>query len=45
MTLLRIKTKMEEKSYQRFNSSFTLEKMWSGYKEIYVHLNNNGGRK
>ena len=40
-----IKASMEEKSYEKFNNSFTLEKMWSGYKEIYLNISTKGGKK
>lgn len=34
-----MKASMEEKSYEKFNNSFTLEKMWNRYKEIYDCIN------
>lgn len=40
-----LRTNMEEKSYEKFKNSFTLEKMWSGYKEIYERISNKGGKK
>ena len=40
-----IKASMEEKSYEKFSNSFTLEKMWSGYKEIYERISTKGGRE
>lgn len=39
------KTDMEDKSYEKFTNSFTLEKMWKGYKEIYERISNKGGKK
>ena len=36
---------MEFKSYEKYSNSFTLEKMWNGYKEIYEQISNKGGRK
>ena len=40
-----IKASMEEKSYEKFNNSFTLERMWSGYKEIYERVSKKVGKK
>lgn len=40
-----IKANMEEKAYEKFTDSFTLEKMWSGYKEIYKRISTKNGRK
>ena len=33
-----LRKSMEEKSYSKFKESFTLQKMWSGYKSIYEQL-------
>lgn len=35
---------MEEKSYEKFQSYFTLEKMWNGYKSIYENISKKGGK-
>lgn len=32
------KKMMEEESYNKFSANFTLEKMWSSYKGIYINL-------
>ena len=37
-----LRKSMEEKSYEKFENNFTLEKMWAGYKEIYRNLCKNG---
>lgn len=41
----KIKVSMEEKSYEKYTNSFTLEKMWSEYKDIYTRISAKGGRK
>lgn len=33
-----VRTNMAEKSYDKFKESFTLERMWAGYKSIYEKL-------
>lgn len=33
-----LRKKMEENSYNKYKESFTLEKMWNGYKSIYESL-------
>ena len=33
-----LRSKMEDESYKKFLASFTLEKMWNGYKTIYENL-------
>ncbi len=33
-----LRKSMEEQSYSKFKESFTLEKMWNGYKSIYEKL-------
>lgn len=33
-----LRSKMEACSYQKFQNTFTLEKMWNGYKKIYENL-------
>ena len=40
-----MKKNMEENSYEKFKNSFTLEKMWNGYKTIYERISSNGGKK
>lgn len=39
-----LRKSMEEQSYEKFENNFTLEKMWTGYKEIY-HKLYKGGEK
>ena len=33
-----LRKQLEDKSYEKFKSSFTLDKMWTGYKTIYENL-------
>ena len=33
-----LRKSMEEKSYEKYKSAFTLEKMWDGYKAIYENV-------
>lgn len=33
-----LRSDMEQKSYEKYLSNFTLEKMWSGYKNVYSTL-------
>lgn len=40
-----LRFKMEKASYMKFKNSFTLEKMWSGYKSIYERLCSKGDDK
>ena len=33
-----LRTQMEAKSYEKYNSDFPLQKMWTSYKAIYEKL-------